>query len=341
MMQPGKRLTALSSLALSLLILLAPGGALAARQESRGSIAGAVTDAGGAAVGGAKVWLVSSQQAQIRTAETDAEGASIRRRAARLLQIRAEGTGFDTRRAPVVVSPGAATDAAVVLEVAGVSEEITVTAETGLAQDKDRVAQQINVIPERSIQQRATAVLAQVAEEEVGVSMQRTSPTVGAVLVRGLTEVGVYVDGVRYTQSTQRGGINTFFNLNDPTSLRAVEIQRGPNTAQYGSDGLGGTVQLVSRQAEFGFDRPETHGELSTYFSSADLSAGSNLLTAYGTKRFGLLFNLNARRINTTRPGNGIDSHSAITRFLGLPSNITGDDRLTDTAFTQYGGRFT
>ncbi|MCA1613410.1 MAG: TonB-dependent receptor, partial [Acidobacteria bacterium] len=338
-MQPCQRLSALPSLALSFLMLLAPAGAFAARQDSRGAIAGAVTDAGGAAVGGAKVWLVSAQQAQIRAAETDADG---RFRFADLhpgsYEIRAEGTGFDTRRVPVTVAAGATTDAAVVLEVAGVAEEITVTAETGLAQDKDRVAQQINVIPERNIRQRATAVLAQVAEEEVGVSMQRTSPTVGAVLVRGLTEVGVYVDGVRYTQSTQRGGINTFFNLNEPTSLRAVEIQRGPNTAQYGSDGLGGTVQLVSRQAEFGFDRPETHGELSTYFSSADLSVGSNLLTAYGTKQFGLLFNLNARRINTTRPGGGIDSHSAITRFLGLPSNVAGDDRLTDTAFTQYGG---
>jgi hypothetical protein len=31
------------------------------------------------------------------------------------------------------------------------------------------------------------------------------------------------------------GGINTFFNLNEPTALRAIEIQRSPNTAQFGS----------------------------------------------------------------------------------------------------------
>jgi hemoglobin/transferrin/lactoferrin receptor protein len=327
----------LAALALALL-LLAPAGA-AGRQDSRGAIAGAVRDAGGGAVAGAKVWLVTSQQAQIRSAESDADGrfqfAGVHPGS---YELRVERAGFDTRRAPVAVAAGATTEAAVVLQVAGLAEEITVTAETGLAADKDRVAQQINVIPERSIQQRATAVLAQVADEEVGVSLQRTSPTVGAVLVRGLTEVGVYVDGVRYTQSTQRGGINTFFNLNEPSSLRAVEIQRGPNTAQYGSDGLGGTVQLVSRQPEFGFDRPETHGEFSTYFSSADLSSGANQLVTYGTKRFGVLFNANARRINTLRPGGGIDSHSAVTRYLGLPSNVTGDDRLTDTAFTQYGG---
>jgi hemoglobin/transferrin/lactoferrin receptor protein len=305
-MKFSRRLNALTPLALAFLILFAPSAARA-RQDSRGRIAGTVRDAGGGAVAGAKVWLVTSQQAQIRSAETDAEGrfqfADVQ---AGSYELRVERTGFDTRRAPVTVSANATTDAAVTLEVAGVAEEITVTAETGLATDKDRVAQQVNVIPERSIQQRATAVLAQVADEEVGVSLQRTSPTVGAVLVRGLTEVGVYVDGVRYTQSTQRGGINTFFNLNEPSSLRAVEIQRGPNTAQYGSDGLGGTVQLVSRQPEFGFDTPETHGEFSTYFTSADLSFGANQLLTYGTKRFGALLNVNARRVNTLRPGGGI-----------------------------------
>jgi outer membrane receptor protein involved in Fe transport len=197
----------------------------------------------------------------------------------------------------------------------------------------------VNVIPETAINQRSTAVLAQVADEEVGVSLQRTSPTIGSVLVRGLTEVGVYVDGVRYTNSTQRGGINTFFNLNEPTSLRSVELLRGPNTAQYGSDSLGGTVQLVSRQPEFGQISPITHGEFNTFFNSADLSFGSNALLTYGTERFGVLVNAVGRRVNTLRSGNGIDSHAAVTRFLGLPSTVLGD-RLTDTAFTQYSGTF-
>jgi outer membrane receptor protein involved in Fe transport len=43
------------------------------------------------------------------------------------------------------------------------------------------------------------------------------------------------------------------------------------------------------------------------------------------------------RRVNTLRPGGGIDSHSALTRFLGISSSLLGS-RLTDTAFTQYGG---
>jgi hemoglobin/transferrin/lactoferrin receptor protein len=44
------------------------------------------------------------------------------------------------------------------------------------------------------------------------------------------------------------------------------------------------------------------------------------------------------RRVNTLRAGGGEDSHNAVTRFLGLPAATVIDERLPDTAFTQYGG---
>ena len=59
----------------------------------------------------------------------------------------------------------------------------------------------------------------------------------------------------------------------------------------------------------------------------------------FGGKDLAVLINLASRRANTIRPGGGLDTHAAVTRFLGLPSNISGE-RMTDTAFTQYGGLF-
>lgn len=311
---------------------------LTARAQSVGRLSGVVRDQQGASVSGAKVALIPSQQAAAQTTVSDVSGRfNFELIPPGSYEVRIEHSGFAAHRLAAAVTSGNITEINAVLEIAGIKDAVTVTAETGQAQDKHLVAQQVNVVNEAAIFQRTTAVLAQVAEEEVGVSMQRTSPTIGAVLVRGLTEVGVYVDGVRYTNSTQRGGINTFFNLNEPTSLRSVEMLRGPNTAQYGSDSLGGTVQLVSRQPEYGFLAPVVNGEFNTFFTSADLSYGGNTLVSYGTKRFGVLLNAVGRRVNTLRPGGGIDSHSALTRFLGIPSSLLGS-RLTDTAFTQYGG---
>ena len=333
----GVRLTT-GSLVLAAIFLMSAGAL--AQQTTPGSVSGTVKDPDGANVSGAEVLLVHPQQAVLRTTTTDASGQfNFDNVAVGAYEIRVTQSGFGVSRAPAQVSAGRTTNLEIFLELAPISSQVTVTAETGQAQDKDRVPQAVNVISESTLQQRATGVLAQAADEEVGVSLQRTSPTIGAIFVRGLTgkNVATYIDGVRYTTSAGRGGINTFFNLNEPSSLRALEILRGPNSAQYGSDSLGGTVQLVSRSADFGNVQPQTHGELNTLFTSADLSFGGNTLLTYGTKHLGLLLNVAGRRVNTLRPGNGLDPHAAVTRFLGLPSNILGD-RLTDTAFTQYGG---
>lgn len=311
-----------------------------ASAQTSGSVSGKITDATGAVVAGAEVSLLSAQQLVLRSVVTNSSGEyQFEGIADGSYIVQATRSDFSPQRRAVRINKSALA-ADIVLETRQLTEQITVTAETNTAAERNNIPQQINVIAEDALLQRTTGVLAQVADEEPGVSLQRTSPTIGAVLVRGLTEVGVYVDGVRYTNSTQRGGINTFFNLNEPTALRTVEIQRSPNTAQFGSDGLGGNVQLISRQPVYGFDKPETHGEFNTFFNSADASFGSNTLVTYGSKSFGVLANINARRINPLRPGGGIDSHSAITRFLGLPSDSIGSKRLPETTFTQYGGTF-
>jgi outer membrane receptor protein involved in Fe transport len=312
-----------------------------AQQNSFGTVSGNVRDSAGAGVTNADVKLLNAQQLVLNATKTGAEGQyKFENMRPGSYIISAERADFSPRREAVQITNGGETRVNLILEVSSLTEQVTVTAETGSVENRYDIPQQINVVSENGIRQRATAVLSQVADEEVGVTQQRTSPTIGAVSVRGLTEVGVYVDGVRYTNSTQRGGINTFFNLNEPTALRSFEIQRSPNTAQYGSDGLGGNVQLVSRQPDYGLARPEWHGEFNTFFTSADRSFGSNALVTYGTRRFGVLGNIVGRRVNTLRAGGGIDSHSAITRFLGLPSDITGSDRLPDTGFTQYGSTF-
>jgi hemoglobin/transferrin/lactoferrin receptor protein len=237
------------------------------------------------------------------------------------------------------VTPGATTDLNVTLEVSQVSEQVTVTAEAGQVADARDVAQQVNVVDEEEILERAPEVVAQVVDEETGVNLQRTSPSLSAVFVRGLTgrNVAVYVDGVRYTTSAQRGGVGTFFSLIEPSSLDAVEILRGPNSSQYGSDVLGGVVNFISHSPLYGGADGELHGNTNVFYSSPTNGFGGNTLLTYGTRRYGALLNLNARRINRLRPGNGLDSHAAVTRFFGIPSDIFGE-RLPDTAFTQYGG---
>jgi outer membrane receptor protein involved in Fe transport len=310
-----------------------------AQHTAQGSISGTVKDTAGAAVSGAEVSLVHSQ-AVLRTTVTSADGNfTLDNVPPGTYAISISHSGFGKHSSVVQVTSEGRKDLSVELEVNPLSEEVTVTAEAGQVSDARELAQPVNVINEREILERGTEVVAQVVDEEQGVNLQRTSPSLSAVFVRGLTgrNVAVYVDGVRYTTSAQRGGVGTFFSLIEPSSLEAVEILRGPNSSQYGSDAHGGVVNFLSHSPRYGDQDAEFHGNTNTFYSSPTNGFGGNQLLTYGTKRYGLLLNANARRINRLRPGAGLDTHAAVTRFLGIPSDFFGK-RLPDTAFTQYGG---
>jgi hemoglobin/transferrin/lactoferrin receptor protein len=337
-MKVSKTLAIAPSLVIAILLTTGLAATVLAQSPS-GSISGTVKDAAGAAVGGAEVSLMHAQSA-VRTAFTEADGKFIIDNVAPgSYAVVVKRPGFGQFSSAVQVFSGDKKELNVELEINPLSEEVTVTAEAGHISNARTLAQPVNVINDQEILERGTEVVAQVVDEEPGVNLQRTSPSLSAVFVRGLTgrNVAVYVDGVRYTTSAQRGGVGTFFSLIEPSSLDTVEILRGPNSSQYGSDAHGGVVNFLSRSPAYGDKDGEFHGNTNTFYSSVTNGFGGNQLLTYGTKRYGFLVNANARRINKLRPGAGIDTHAAVTRFLGIPSDILGE-RLPDTAFTQYGG---
>jgi len=305
-----------------------------------GKITGSVKDASGAAVTGVEVTLRTTQQAVVASTVTDVNGKFVLDDLAPgSYEITITRPGFEHYRTAVQIASGSVRELDVVLAVNSLTGEVTVTAEVGQVSNSRNVDTQVNVINEDEILQRATEVVAQAVDEETGVNLQRTSPSLSAVFVRGLTgrNVAVYVDGVRYTTSAQRGGVGTFFSLIEPSGLDTVEILRGPNSSQYGSDVHGGVVNFISHAPRYGSTDGEFHGNTNFFYTSPTNGVGGNALVTYGTRTYGLLLNINGRRISTLRPADGLDYHSAVTRFLGLPSHVFGS-RLPDSGFTQYGG---
>ncbi|HSD48087.1 MAG TPA: carboxypeptidase regulatory-like domain-containing protein, partial [Pyrinomonadaceae bacterium] len=207
---------------------------VAVGQDAQGRIKGTVKDGDGAAVSGVNVSLLLPNRAVLRATVTDASGNfTIDNVPAGSYEISVDHTGFVRYRSAVQVASGETRELKVVLEVNPIVENVTVSAEPGLITDRRKVDTQVNLIPEESIFERAPEVVAQVVDEEPGVNLQRTSPSLSAVFVRGLTgrNVAVFVDGVRYTTSAQRGGVGTFFSLIEPSTLETVEVLRGPNSS--------------------------------------------------------------------------------------------------------------
>jgi hemoglobin/transferrin/lactoferrin receptor protein len=305
------------------------------------SVPGTVRDASGAPVPAAEVALLTPELTGIARTKTDAQGRFTLAAPAPgtyLLIVRAQA--FDEVRHAFTVVTGDVSSVDIVIHPAGLREEVTVTASRGSVEELRRAGQPVNIIDESEIASRVKTVVAQAIEGEAGVHLQRTSPTMAGIFVRGLTgnKINVFVDGVRYSNGAQRGGVNTFLDLIEPESLETIEVLRGPSSAQYGSDALGGSVQFLSRAPALGVEgSPRWRGSVSFDGGSAHLNGGAGLLLGYMGKSVGLTASLAGRKAGRVRTGHGIDSHAAVTRFFGIPSDVLMDERLPDTGFEQYG----
>jgi hemoglobin/transferrin/lactoferrin receptor protein len=249
--------------------------------ETGHTVRGVVRHASGVEVSGAEVQMLGGGQLVAAVARTDDRGrfvVTVPRPGSYVLVIRTPGFS-DTRTSVMVpVAEGQ------VLELTtgwpAIHEEVSVTADPTHAVATTRLSQPVNIIDENEIRERAKLVVTLVANEEVGLHLQRTSPVMAGIFVRGLTgnKVNVSVDGVRYSTGAQRGGVSTFLDLVDPALLDSVEVLRGPNSAQYGSDALGGSIQFLSRVPSVGLaDGRRLGGLFTASGNTADRSFGSNV----------------------------------------------------------------
>lgn len=304
------------------------------------SVGGVVVGPTGEPIAGAKVSLRDASQAELRSVLSGPDGRfSLESAPPGVFLLRVELPPFAPWEGRVRVADGRQLEKAVRLEMSPVRSEITVMAEPGRAVDLVDSPVQVNALAANQIVERAKTVLSEAFAGETGVAEQKTSAGMGGVFVRGLTgkNVALYRDGFRATTSVQRGGVSTFFNLAEAARLDRIEVIRGPSASEYGSDAVGGTVNLVSQAPALAVRGAETHGESSSFYRSADNSFGSDAVIRYAGEKASVGVSASGRRINRLRTGGGIDSRGAVTRFLGLPPETAGG-RLPDTGFTQYGG---
>lgn len=86
-----------------------------------------------------------------------------------------------------------------------------------------------------------------------GIFVQKTNHGGGSPFIRGLTgnQTLIMIDGIRMNNSTFRYGPNQYLNTIDPFSIRQIEVLRGSGSVQYGSDALGGVIQVFTKEQDF------------------------------------------------------------------------------------------
>jgi len=132
---------------------------------------------------------------------------------------------------------------------------VTITAQRSERLTFD-VPESITSVSRLQMEQQAPRSTPEALMNETGVWVQKTNHGGGSPIIRGLVgnQVLLLVDGIRLNNATYRYGPNQYLSTVDPGIIERIEATRGSGSVLYGSDALGGVVQVISKAPSF---RPE------------------------------------------------------------------------------------
>ena len=169
----------------------------------------------------------------------------------------------------------------------------------------------------------------QALQNEVGVLMQSTAAGQASPFIRGLTgqQVLILIDGIRLNYSTFRRGPNQYFNTIDPGMVDHLEILRGQGSVLWGSDAIGGAINVVTRgpDTHWGMFHGDYFGREFTQYYKTSTSAPYSRLNIEGwvgnVGAFGGASFLNVRDIDTgfdnfgRQPGTNYQHYAGDIKF--------------------------
>ncbi len=178
-------------------------------------------------------------------------------------------------------------------------EDVVVTASRA-ERDLLDLPESVSLVSSREIRERNSKTSAEALHEETGVFVQKTNHGGGSAIIRGLSsnQILLLVDGIRLNNSVYRLGNHQYLTTVDNQMLERIEVVRGPTSVLYGSDALGGTINLITQKPRR-IDQDKTF-DLQSFlrYATADqektvrgeATTGSNRLvinTAFSLKQFG------------------------------------------------------
>ena len=185
--------------------------------------------------------------------------------------------------------------------------DVVVTA-TRAPQQRNEVGQAVTVLTRDDIDRRQTVVLSDLLATTPGVTVTRNGGvgTLTTVRLRGAEgdQTLVVIDGVRVNDPSSTGGGFDFANLLS-SSVERVEVLRGPDSVPWGSQAIGGVVNIITARPTDGFSvraRGEG-GRYGTGFGSAGIGYGTDRIHLSANAGYLTTDGISAAAVGTERDG--------------------------------------
>jgi hemoglobin/transferrin/lactoferrin receptor protein len=159
------------------------------------------------------------------------------------------------------------------------AKEIVVIA-TRLAESLFEVPRSVTVIDSQTLKEKTPRTAAEALRQQPGIWIQRTGHSGGAPIIRGFMgkRVIYMFDGIRRNTASLFNGPNGTLGTIDALDIDRIEVLRGPGSVLYGSDAIGGVINVISNENPMYTDGGlKSGGRLHTRYASADHEASARL----------------------------------------------------------------
>jgi len=207
-------------------------------------------------------------------------------------------------RANILVILIASAHAALVEAAVAPIDEVTVTVKRRAASASD-VSSAVTVVAGSSVRMQKLTTDALAAN--VGTFLQQTTPGQGTAIVRGLYGSSVLhlVDNIRLNNAIFRSAPTQYLALVPTIAIERLEILRGTSASLYGSDAVGGAVEVVTRVPVFETADTQYRGNASVGFDTAELAKRVNATLDVGNQYFAASLSGDYQKVGDRRTGSG------------------------------------
>ncbi|MBW2455548.1 MAG: TonB-dependent receptor, partial [Deltaproteobacteria bacterium] len=182
----------------------------------------------------------------------------------------------------------------------------------------------VSVVGPKQLREHQPRTTPEALSDVPGVFVQQTNHGGGSPIVHGLIgpQVLLLFDGVRLNNSTYRTGPLQYLNLVDPLSLARIEVLRGPGSVLYGSDAMGGVIQLFPHEPQDSrmMQSPELHVTQGVRYASSGKSVGAHARADLGVEGLGVMAHGTLQSLGDLRGGGdvGRQPYSGYDDYTGL-----------------------
>ncbi len=166
------------------------------------------------------------------------------------------------------------------------NNDITITGKRFETNQFD-ISESVNIVDSQELHQTSPRSTPEALMGSSGIWVQKTNHGGGSPIIRGLVgnQILLMVDGIRMNNATYRYGPNQYLSTIDPGLIDRMEATRGNGSVLYGSDAMGGVVQIISRSPYFHSGGNHLHGKVTgKWMSGAMENSGRAELQWNGDK---------------------------------------------------------